>query len=372
MFCRIYEPGTTIVSHGQKYDEIFFVVQGSALLYDDAGARPFLQLPQHSFFGEYQILWDLRSNFWVKVGGTDYQRTMFLAIDRETVMRLAELYPKSKLMIQKRGLQRRAVFLKQYDRVKKAEERTQRKKRALQQQLLNRKLGIIGNDASDEESFESDADSAGGFELDDTETIGDDGQLEVEPELHAMLVEEYSRMVEDGETRESEDRWFRRVLALRHDETEKHTLNDDELSDSNSGEETVEKPGSADGQEVSKKSQAEVKRARKLVAQTSDKIGGVAELLGDLDSRMNASFRQLATHFQAVNLQREDDKGQLWENLKDIKKNLLPQMQRMAEEVKAKLQPPEGDNQSVLFDELEEKLGRAEATEAAIRQEAVE
>lgn len=84
------------------------------MLYDELGDKPFLQLPQHSFFGEYQILFDLRSNFWVKVGGKidgDLARTMFLAIDKDTMMKLIELYPKSKLMLQKRGLQRRGVFL---------------------------------------------------------------------------------------------------------------------------------------------------------------------------------------------------------------------------------------------------------------------
>lgn len=134
MFCRIYEPGTNIMMYGQKYDEIFFIVQGSALMYDELGVKPFLQLPQHSFFGEYQILFDLRSNFWVKVGGKvegDLARTMFLAIDRETVMRLTELYPKSKLMIQKRGLQRRAVFLQQFDRVKKFTKKQQDKLRVI-------------------------------------------------------------------------------------------------------------------------------------------------------------------------------------------------------------------------------------------------
>lgn len=59
------------MSYGQKFNEIFFISKGSAIFYDPKGVTPFLQLPQYSFFGEYQILFDLRSNFVVKVGGKE-------------------------------------------------------------------------------------------------------------------------------------------------------------------------------------------------------------------------------------------------------------------------------------------------------------
>lgn len=69
MYCRIYEPGKTIITYGQKFNEMYFITKGTVMIYDQKGVIPFLQLPLHSFFGEYQLMFDLRANFVVKVGG---------------------------------------------------------------------------------------------------------------------------------------------------------------------------------------------------------------------------------------------------------------------------------------------------------------
>ena len=42
MYCRIYEPGKTIVSHGQKLSEMYFISKGSAIFYDQKGVTPFI------------------------------------------------------------------------------------------------------------------------------------------------------------------------------------------------------------------------------------------------------------------------------------------------------------------------------------------
>jgi len=42
LYCRIYEPGKTIIQYGQKVDEIFFITKGSAIFYDPKGVTPFL------------------------------------------------------------------------------------------------------------------------------------------------------------------------------------------------------------------------------------------------------------------------------------------------------------------------------------------
>ena len=42
MYCRIYEPGKTIVSHGQKFTEMYFISKGSAIFYDQKGVTPFI------------------------------------------------------------------------------------------------------------------------------------------------------------------------------------------------------------------------------------------------------------------------------------------------------------------------------------------
>lgn len=53
MYCRIYEPGKTIISYGQKLNEMYFVTKGNVIFYDQKGITPFISLPQNSFFGEY-------------------------------------------------------------------------------------------------------------------------------------------------------------------------------------------------------------------------------------------------------------------------------------------------------------------------------
>lgn len=166
MYCRIYEPGKTIVSCGQKFNEIFFISKGSAIFYDPKGVTPFLQLPQYSFFGEYQILFDLRANFVVKVGGKERagdvadeaQRTMFLCASQKTVDRLFELFPKSKIVVQKRALERRAVFVSHLEKLEVFLKKKQKKMKKIQSMRRRRERKQIGHESlsSDDSDTESD------------------------------------------------------------------------------------------------------------------------------------------------------------------------------------------------------------------------
>ena len=69
---------------------MYFITKGSVILFDQRGITPFLQLPQYSFFGEYQMMFDLRANYSVKVGGKEqlgnhasnaYEKHRFLCVD---------------------------------------------------------------------------------------------------------------------------------------------------------------------------------------------------------------------------------------------------------------------------------------------------
>ena len=71
MYVRIFEPGKYLVNYGEKLSEIYFITQGSVVFYDQKGVTPFLQLPKYSFFGDYQILFDLRANYSIKVTGKE-------------------------------------------------------------------------------------------------------------------------------------------------------------------------------------------------------------------------------------------------------------------------------------------------------------
>ena len=45
MYCRKYEPDTTIVAYGDKFSELLFVSEGSVQVYNKFGAHSFMVLP---------------------------------------------------------------------------------------------------------------------------------------------------------------------------------------------------------------------------------------------------------------------------------------------------------------------------------------
>jgi hypothetical protein len=44
MYCRIFEPGKTIISYGQKVNEMYFINRGNVCFYDSKGVIPFIML----------------------------------------------------------------------------------------------------------------------------------------------------------------------------------------------------------------------------------------------------------------------------------------------------------------------------------------
>lgn len=119
MYCRIYEPGKILVHYGQKIEEMYFITRGSIVLYDCLGVTPFIQLPQYSFFGDYQLIFDLNCNFVAKCGGKEDfsklfgqdDKTFLMCIGKDDFMEQFNTYPKSRAVVQKRALQRRMVFM---------------------------------------------------------------------------------------------------------------------------------------------------------------------------------------------------------------------------------------------------------------------
>ena len=88
-------------------DEMYFIQRGSATLFDKKGVIPFLQLPCYSFFGEYQLIFNLRANYVIKVGGkehgkckqSDDSRTFLLCVTKEKFLELLNQFPKAKSVV---------------------------------------------------------------------------------------------------------------------------------------------------------------------------------------------------------------------------------------------------------------------------------
>ena len=96
-------------------------------------------------------MFDLRSTFVVKVGGKEdflkqtakQDRTTFLCVSQEVFENLFDLFPKSKIVIQKRALERRRVFMDHLELLekfldKKAEKMARMKERRLLEEKINK------------------------------------------------------------------------------------------------------------------------------------------------------------------------------------------------------------------------------------------
>lgn len=67
MYCRIYTPGKSVISYGSNVKEMYFIRQGLVEVYNNEndeveGGKPILYLPKYSYFGDYHILFNLKSN----------------------------------------------------------------------------------------------------------------------------------------------------------------------------------------------------------------------------------------------------------------------------------------------------------------------
>ena len=100
-------------------------------------------------------MFDLRSNFVVKVGGKEdlnkqtakQDRTTFLCVSQAVFERLFELFPKSKIVVQKRALERRRVFMDHLEKLEQFIEQKHKKMKKLQKKRMRqeKQAKIISN-----------------------------------------------------------------------------------------------------------------------------------------------------------------------------------------------------------------------------------
>jgi hypothetical protein len=131
MFCRIQNPGKTVISYKSNVKEMFFIRQGLVEVYNNENDeaqkdKPILYLPKYSYFGDYQILYNLKSNLVFKTlahtpeekkGGSTEQLPdiIFMCCSNEHLTEFCELFPQTAENIKRRSLQRRKKFMQQKD-----------------------------------------------------------------------------------------------------------------------------------------------------------------------------------------------------------------------------------------------------------------
>lgn len=128
LYCRIYGPGKTVISYKSNVKEMYFIRQGLIEVFNNENdelqkEKPILFLPKQAFFGDYQILYELKSNCIFKtleesptdtdlpLGGSS--DTIFMCCAKDDLKALCDLFPQTAENIKGRSLLRRKRIMKQ-------------------------------------------------------------------------------------------------------------------------------------------------------------------------------------------------------------------------------------------------------------------
>lgn len=138
LFCRFCKANSTVQGYKSHFKELYFIRQGivevhnnemdydyDSANHEDSGKpykhqrEPVLYLPKYSYFGDYQILLNLKSNLEFRTHLSEGQTVeetpdiLFMCCDSEVLMNLCELFPQTCQNITRRSEKRRNVFLRQ-------------------------------------------------------------------------------------------------------------------------------------------------------------------------------------------------------------------------------------------------------------------
>ena len=129
MYCRIYTPGKVVISYKSNVKEMYFIRQGLVEVFNNENdehtkEKPILYLPKFSYFGDYQILFNLKSNIVFRtlahtpddkkgLNSEPMPDIIFMCIDKNLLLEFCELFPQTAQNIKRRALERRKRFMKQ-------------------------------------------------------------------------------------------------------------------------------------------------------------------------------------------------------------------------------------------------------------------
>jgi len=145
MLCRIYIPGKTVISYKSNVKEMYFIRQGLVEVFNNEGddkeikemkrnqslpsyikQKPILYLPKYSYFGDFQILFDLKSNLVYKTldslnkdedkkKGAHFNEPLadilFMCVEKSKILQLCDLFPQTAENIKERARERRKRFM---------------------------------------------------------------------------------------------------------------------------------------------------------------------------------------------------------------------------------------------------------------------
>jgi signal-transduction protein with cAMP-binding, CBS, and nucleotidyltransferase domain len=86
--CKIFLPGAIIIKNGGAVEDMYFLMKGEVSVVDGKGEDELTRLKSGSFFGDYQILFGLISNF-IFQGSVDSETTC-MSISKEKFLHICE------------------------------------------------------------------------------------------------------------------------------------------------------------------------------------------------------------------------------------------------------------------------------------------
>ena len=64
--CQTFLPNSKIISRGENFENLYLIESGSVIVSDRNNGSDIAILKRYSYFGDYQIFLDVRSNVWYK------------------------------------------------------------------------------------------------------------------------------------------------------------------------------------------------------------------------------------------------------------------------------------------------------------------
>ena len=178
LYSRIYLPGNDIIQYGEDFPELYMIQEGIVIL-SLKGIGPdneFFILPTYSYFGDYQILYNLKSQILFKSGESKHLITMCLKNSK--LKELMEDYPDACKFYRARAWHRRIELRR---RMKKHLQKLNLKNQVKIKKVKDKKdkqegVNDVGLDDKDEDSFDK---SHSSFEDSDEYESEDNGESDL-------------------------------------------------------------------------------------------------------------------------------------------------------------------------------------------------
>lgn len=119
MYSRSFYPGQDVVWMGQRFQKISFLINGRIDCITEDGLTFFKLLPG-AVFGDYQVIYGLRSNFFFRTHGQredekrrklNGKKVNVMVVESSLWDHLMELYPNTASALKELGFLKREIFL---------------------------------------------------------------------------------------------------------------------------------------------------------------------------------------------------------------------------------------------------------------------